>query len=544
MSARVPTARGGLLPLVVGVIVALGLGLATSWLCDDAFISFRYARHLAEGHGLVFNVGETPPIEAYSNLAWVLVLALGERIGIASPTLAPLLSLGTLAWLVGLVARDLGRWTSHGPWSRLALVLIQVGMPPLVVWGTSGLETMAFTLAVYQVARHLVGNPHDLGGSSSIGLAIWVSLVVLLRVDGWVYLAGLIGTGSVVAWSARSRPLGRRLLVLVLSAALAIGLGLAVRWLAHGTLVPHTVRVKVEPNLLVLERGVRYILAMCLAAPALGLLQLLLLGQLRRGVVCTWALVRRRAAPANSAAPGGLVLAAPPLVALLASLMVGGDFMAFGRFFVPATPFLVVLLALWLERLGPARAPLVLGALTPLLLWTDGLALTDRLPLPRPVAEAAHFRWNDTELRSEAEVWRGMRERAKLWSNLGRALARHTEPGETLVVGAIGAVGYYSKLYLLDTYGLVDLDVGLAPGNPGQHSPGHDKQVLDAYFLPRGPDYYTGTSLVHRSDPLVGIPAQLLEDPLVGQLFELEFHDLEGIEDTQLRLVRVRKQTP
>ena len=38
------------------------LGVAWAWrlrsLCDDSFISFRYARNLAFGHGLVFNPGE------------------------------------------------------------------------------------------------------------------------------------------------------------------------------------------------------------------------------------------------------------------------------------------------------------------------------------------------------------------------------------------------------------------------------------------------------------------------------------------------------
>ena len=43
------------------------------FLCDDAFISFRYARNLLEGHGLVFNPGER--VEGYTNLLWVLELA-------------------------------------------------------------------------------------------------------------------------------------------------------------------------------------------------------------------------------------------------------------------------------------------------------------------------------------------------------------------------------------------------------------------------------------------------------------------------------------
>ena len=43
------------------------------FLCDDAFISFRYARNLLEGHGLVFNPGEY--VEGYSNFLWTLELA-------------------------------------------------------------------------------------------------------------------------------------------------------------------------------------------------------------------------------------------------------------------------------------------------------------------------------------------------------------------------------------------------------------------------------------------------------------------------------------
>ena len=44
------------------------------FLCDDAFISFRYARNLLKGHGLVFNPDEY--VEGYSNFLWTLELTL------------------------------------------------------------------------------------------------------------------------------------------------------------------------------------------------------------------------------------------------------------------------------------------------------------------------------------------------------------------------------------------------------------------------------------------------------------------------------------
>ena len=46
---------------------------ARRFLLDDAFISFRYARNLLEGNGLVWNPGER--VEGYSNFLWVLELA-------------------------------------------------------------------------------------------------------------------------------------------------------------------------------------------------------------------------------------------------------------------------------------------------------------------------------------------------------------------------------------------------------------------------------------------------------------------------------------
>ena len=44
------------------IALVLGIGVAGSsllaWVCDDAFISYRYARNLANGVGLVYNAGE------------------------------------------------------------------------------------------------------------------------------------------------------------------------------------------------------------------------------------------------------------------------------------------------------------------------------------------------------------------------------------------------------------------------------------------------------------------------------------------------------
>jgi hypothetical protein len=48
-------------------------GVRYFWLDDDMMISMRYARNLAHGNGLVWNVGER--VEGYTNFLWTLFMA-------------------------------------------------------------------------------------------------------------------------------------------------------------------------------------------------------------------------------------------------------------------------------------------------------------------------------------------------------------------------------------------------------------------------------------------------------------------------------------
>ena len=67
------------------LLVWLGWQITTSWfVCDDAFIAFRYARNLADGHGLVFNRGER--VEGFTDFLWVLELAGLWRLGVRPDT--------------------------------------------------------------------------------------------------------------------------------------------------------------------------------------------------------------------------------------------------------------------------------------------------------------------------------------------------------------------------------------------------------------------------------------------------------------------------
>src|SRR5688572_10431188 len=52
-------------------------------LVDDAMISMRYAQHLAQGHGLVWNIGESP-VQGFTNPGWTFYMALLHLIPFAA----------------------------------------------------------------------------------------------------------------------------------------------------------------------------------------------------------------------------------------------------------------------------------------------------------------------------------------------------------------------------------------------------------------------------------------------------------------------------
>src|SRR5438067_8589447 len=81
-----------------------------NFVTDDAFISFVYARNLAEHGQLVFNLGER--VEGYTNFLWTVFLAgwmkLGWRPESSSLFFGHAFAAGTLAVCA---------WLSHRLWS-------------------------------------------------------------------------------------------------------------------------------------------------------------------------------------------------------------------------------------------------------------------------------------------------------------------------------------------------------------------------------------------------------------------------------------------
>lgn len=196
------------------ILPAAAAALVVGWayflfVCDDAYIAFRYIANRREGWGYVWNPPPFAPVEGYTSFLWVVLLDLLWTVtGVAPPVAAPIVglvcALGTtlltawMAWQAPLPA-SLARWRPAG----LALVLLGVlSNKTFLVWTSSGLETPLFVLLhVAWVAWAMVADrgPRWVASGATIGAAL-----ALTRPDGLLYLAATAGVVAAATWAGRA----------------------------------------------------------------------------------------------------------------------------------------------------------------------------------------------------------------------------------------------------------------------------------------------------------------------------------------------------
>ncbi|MEI8259740.1 MAG: hypothetical protein WCJ30_29085, partial [Deltaproteobacteria bacterium] len=216
--------------------------MASTWTCDDAFISFRYARNLAEGRGLVWNPGER--VEGYTDFLWMVLNAIGARVH-ANPLtwvrgLGALSGVGLLAASWWLTARLAPGRAGVAAWTVFALAM----SAPVAAWTLGGLETPLFaalaTAGLALAAGLAADVPHRRGRVMVTGTVL--ALASLTRPEGALWFA--VTFAVLAAFRARA-PGGRRDLAwLLLGYAVMVVPFVAWRWRYYGYPLPNTYYVK------------------------------------------------------------------------------------------------------------------------------------------------------------------------------------------------------------------------------------------------------------------------------------------------------------
>ena len=431
---------------------------------DDAFISFRYAKNWAMGYGPRYNLGPQQPEEGYSNFLWVVVCTFIEYLELDITFWAPMLGLVCGSLLLYLVFRTLRRDFGMGLSVAFPITLGLGLFPPYALWSTGGLGTMAFAFSTFATAYFLV--LRSAGIAPYRGALAGVAMA-LLRTEGiaWALLIALLG---IVTRRMRGESVWRPVAVYVAIVGTAFSVYFAWRYSYYQLLFPNPVYAKVGFSPEVALRGFRYVASFALTFVT-PLFLLLAAGY----VAC-------REAPK----PVGLALGTLSLAFPAYAVVVGGDWMAMGRFLIPGFAFGALLMG-WLMTTMWKHLTLRFAVMAVVTMTiTVGLLPAWNMHLvPESVRHAFHFRYL-SPFRTEYEMWRIPPNHFCDRREDALALKAHFTLSDSIVLGKIGIIGYYSGLHIYDRSGLVDRRVSMRPRKADQlRMPGHDSKVSTDFFI-------------------------------------------------------------
>lgn len=415
------------------LIPALALGarlLPGPRTIDDAYITFRYARNLLSGHGLVFNPGEavlgtTTPV--YASLMAALGLASG---GAQAPFPVLALIVNALAdaltcWMLIRLGQRLGSRAAG-----IAMASVWAIAPMSVSFAIGGMETSLF---IALLTATLYALCHD----RPVAAAAWGALSLLTRPDALLLV--LPAAAERVRRSLpRSRlnpdPLPiRPAEALVFALPLAAWAGLAT--LAYGSPLPHSILAKAAAYRLPPEAA----LVRLLQHYGTPFLEHLTFGTgfIAAGLLLYPVLFGLGALRALRLRPSGWPLFAFPWLYLLAFALANP--LIFRWYLAPPLPAYMLGIGLGLARLAAdLRRPrwIWLPLIAALAFTAHGWTLRPDHGPQRPAPTMAFI---------ELEL---------LYEQAAGALRPQIAPGQVLAAGDVGVLGYVTEARVLDTVGL------------------------------------------------------------------------------------------
>jgi hypothetical protein len=457
------------------IIAVMLLAVANSFVTDDAFISFRYARNLVEKGELAWNPGTGERVEGYTNFLWTLLMAGAIAAGVdpvpASKIFGLAFALGTLLVTYGLAARVL---RSRGA-ALLAVALLGTNYT-FSAFATGGLETQmqTFLIATGALLAISIADADRWSVPRAAALSLLCAAALLTRLDSaipvlvmYLFLFAASNRGE-AGGAGRAGGRGAAWAALLFPALIVVGSWLLWKRSYYGSVLPNSYYVKGSMlSLDILKGGILYVFEFLRAYCLLPILLIFLF-------VLGKVLAKREFRP----------LAAICALWIIYIVRVGGDFMEF-RFFVPVLPFIFILAVATLRSVGnaiPAGGERIVAALAIMLpicsafhaATFDGTPGVEQIPKLRDYITGKNGNWEDA----------------------GKALAALFPDGDvTIATTAAGAIPYYSKLPAVDMLGMNDSWVARSGEIIGPR-PGHRRAATLEYLESRGVNLVIGHPVI------------------------------------------------
>jgi arabinofuranosyltransferase len=454
------SARGRAAVIVAWILLLVGIASSGSVLLlqrdyrlDDAFISYRYAKNLAQGHGLRWNRDEAP-VEGYTNFLLVMTLAPFIRMGTDPLRVTQVLSVLAAVVLCGLLAWLARRAYGATPTEAILVVALFLPLGSLGFLCVLGVETVIYTTALFAAYVSLAVFLQTPTARALASFSVGLLVAFFLRPEAVLLAAAFLLT---LLAPGQYTPSDRRLLLRaryawIVGAILVVPVAVYALWkIVHfGDLLPAPFYIKANTPQLVSPLGIDSIAGYYASVKPVVVLALL------SAIVANGATASRRVALV-------FVVLYTLFYVRVDTLMDVGH-----RFLYPVTPFLATLAMPAMVTLGRALR------FVPRAVWPKALAVAvavilavyaEPLGVARNVVEAARGR----------SVYAEAPQREYL---LAQRLAEYEDASKlTIALGDAGLVPYYTDAIVIDCVGLNDRVI----------SRGRDVRKLVDYAFSRRP---------------------------------------------------------
>jgi hypothetical protein len=440
---------------------------------DDAMTSMQYAKNLAEGNGLVFNVGER--VEGYTNFLWVMVMtplyAFSKALGIAFVPLVNHLNVAIAAAVTGMTYWLGVRLWGKGHLATWVAVFLLVVDNAFTTWAVLGLEVHFLALWMLLALAAL--------RSTLRYRAVWAGLALLAahltRPDAALFGACVIGNELLEAlldWKRSDRKVAARALRAALTSTAVWVVPYAAYFIWHyayyGWPFPNTYYLKLGGAIDGWARGLDYTVEFLQVRAWVPLAGVLAIVSVRDKTVRT--------------------LLIYVVLHVVYVMYAGGDFMPGHRFFVPELPHFALLVGAavavvwkgfqlrrvrrWFSARGVEPAMIAGFSLATAIGVLALLALRQRELGPLNLTIAS---WGEDH---------GRQRLLMAW------LKTRKPPDASFATGLIGHTGFLTDIYVIDVCGIIDPVIAhMTVKDFGHGLPGHEKLASVDYVMKKKPTY-------------------------------------------------------
>ena len=397
--------------------------------CEDAYITYRFAKNFAEGNGPVFNEGDR--VEGYSNFLWMTLISAAYWLGFDMPGFSRFVCWlsNTLTFL--LVWFIPFRYFYTRSFSSLVAPFLYVLFLPFHYSATSGLETAPYTFLIVLCALAILwahNRPLPFAAASMLLL-----LIALTRPEGILFsafFAAYLGLSRLT----RKEPLRPYIpgLIIILAGYSLFLLG---RFYYYHALVPNTYYAKGSfPLLIRMGLGMFTARGFVTRYPYFAIF-LFMLWKARNLPV-----ERRLLAPILCFIAAGLTFSI---------FFSGFDWVPFFRYTLPVVPLLIILCAIIVARLW--NSVLLHAPRAQRIIWGGITAACFIMAAEQFYADLMlNFRLRDID----AFVYHNQKE-------FGAWMKREIGATGTVCIGDVGRIAYFSEVKILDIMGLTSRDFAM-----------------------------------------------------------------------------------